>query len=554
LQVNGLVNSLEKYRLLTPLIARRPDVLAVYSNNRDDEDVTMALEALSQIGGMSGAAEIELTFVDGGHLSVRAGAGSRNLVSSSAPLMREDVQQAFTGRLGRSLLINRVGRFYIFSSAVRINGAVVGVVSVHVDLGQTEQEWALSEKPIIAQANGHVFLSNQEVWLDAALHPDAPEFSVVNSGTDLIMRDSYFGPLIIEWKEGSGQLAIAGDYVAAQRTDPMLGWTFFAMEPLRGPVFVAATACLTSTLFAGLVLGSLWVAFNRQHQQLVQRRKDMASSLALERRVRARTRELRKTQEGLIHSAKLAAIGQMSAVLSHEFNQPLAAIRSYTDNAQLLFASGREEQGQDNLSRVARLVDRLAGLSKSLKSFARKPGVGLKAISVERVVDEAVMLMLPQARKCGAELSVVRARSDLFVMAGHTRLEQVLINLVANSLDAISEGKAADGKKDRLEASVQPIVQILISRRGSMGVIEVSDNGSGIGPERRGEIFEPFVTSKGHGVGLGLGLPIAYNLVKGFGGTLSCIEPTFASMATAFEIKLPLAGNEENGMNPRSSE
>ena len=536
LQVGGLINSLEKYRLLTPLIARRPDILSVYSSNRDDEDVATAMEALSRIGGMSGAAEIELSFVNGEHLSMLASAGVGKKKGTRAPLLREDVRQALQGLLGRHLLINDAGRFYIFSSAVRIGGAIVGVVSAHVDLGQTDQAWALSEFPIVASRGGRVVLSNRDDWLDIPLLREGEASQPGNAhGQDLLLHDSCFGPLLVDWSVEEGEPGVAGDYVAVERTDPLLGWTFYAMAPLRGPVFTAVVSCVTATLFAGLLFGAFWVIFNRQLQQLRQRRKDHSISLWLERRVRDRTRELHKTQEGLIHSAKLAAIGQMSTVLSHEFNQPLAAIRSYSDNAQVLFATGKGAQGQDNLARIGKLVDRMASLSRTLKTFARKPGVGMRPISVEMVVDEAVMLMRPQARRGGVELSVVRDVQDFEVLAGHTRLEQVLINLIANALDALCD------KPDHADGDYAPLVQILLSRRDGMGVIEVSDNGPGIDEKLRGDIFEPFVTSKGHGSGLGLGLPIAYNLVKGFGGALHCVEPSFATMVTAFEIALPLA-------------
>ena len=542
LHTNALINSLEKYRLLTPLLARQPDILAVYSNNRDDEDIATALAALTRIGGMAAAADIELSFVNGERISLLSYAGIGDRRERKAPLDRKDVVEALNGSLGRTMIINEEGRFYVFSSAARIDGAIAGVVSVHVDLSEAQQNWALSEAPIVATANGRVVFTNREAWLDAALYSDELPRTVSNASTELEVTRSLFGPLLVEASRAADEMSVDGDFVAVETENLLLGWTFLAMEPLRNSVFVASVACLTATLFAGLLWGALWVVFNRQRVQLEQRRKDLAASLWLERRVRDRTKELRQTQEGLVHSAKLAAIGQMSTVLSHEYNQPLSAIRSYADNAKLLFDAGKVEQGQDNLDRIGKLVDRLASLSKTLKTFARKPGADLRPVSVSMIIDEAVMLMLPQAKKLGVELSVVRNSKDFTVMAGHTRLEQVLINLIANGLDAISEhqGQQSDG------ASKDPLVQIMLWTRDGHGVIEVSDNGPGIDPKVRAEIFEPFVTSKGHGVGLGLGLPIAYNLVKGFGGELRCVEPAFKSMVTAFEVVLPLANDTKD--------
>lgn len=540
LQVNGLANSLEKYRLLTPLIARRSDILAVLSTGRDDEDMETAQLAMARIAGMSDAADIELTFPDGDRFSLLGGPEAPAGARMMSDQVRADLQVAREGRLGRQLIVADEGRFYVFSSAARIDGRIVGIVSVWVDLLQTEQVWALSPHPIVASERGRVFLTNQEDWYGAWLvDQHSIEMETLSRGRALSKHVSLFGPIILEMAStGEDAGRIEGDFVASRVTDPLLGWTFYAMEPLRHAVFMAAIASLTAILFAGLLLGALWVAFNSQRQQLHLRRKDIAASLWLERRVKERTRELRQTQAGLIHSAKLAAIGQMSAVLSHEYNQPLAAIRSYADNALLLFEKGRMQQGQDNLTRIGRLVDKLANLSKTLKSFARKPGVDTKAVSVAAVVDESAMLMLPQLRKEGIELSIHHSGADFLVLAGHTRLEQVLINLIANARDAI---EAMPREGTGVLRPQTPLIQIGTDQQNGMGVISVADNGPGISLDTEEDIFEPFVTSKEHGVGLGLGLPIAMNLVNGFGGSLSVVEPGSDSLSTCFEIRLPLA-------------
>ena len=547
LQMDGLVNALDKYRLLTPLLARRPDLLAIFSSGYDDDDIESAMQGMARIGGMSDAVDIRLTYLDGRQLSTFSGRHEGDGPSQKTILQRPDIIQALEGRLGRWLSNGPDGRIYVFSFAARIAGQLAGIVSVHVDLSGTEQIWALSPQPILATKKDQVLLSNKTDWLNAKL--DDPDTN--NHAWSLTKQNSLFGPLLLDVSSSDGGSNFAGNYVAARQKDYVLGWTFYALEPLRRPVMTAAIALVIGSLIAGLILGALSVEFNRQQMQLRQRRKDLATSQWLERRVRDRTRELRQTQEGLVHSAKLAAIGQMSMVLSHEYNQPLAAIRSYADNAQLLFSAGRTAQGQDNLNRIGKLVDRLANLSKTLKSFARKPGVDLKPVSVNAVVDEAVMLMQPQARKIGAVLDVQKEATDLWVIAGHTRLEQVVINLIANALDAVSENQspATTPATTPSETPVKArdrtaMVLIAIAKDDGFGRLEISDNGPGIDPAMRAEIFEPFVTSKSRGAGLGLGLPIACNLVKGFGGELSLVNPKRADMKTAFLITLPIAKQE----------
>ena len=546
LQVEGFTSTLDKYRLLTPLLARRPDILAVFSSGRDEDDNEAAITEMVRISGMSDAADIQLTFLDGTRVSIAnspvATAGDRGKDMFARP----DIVQAMQGRLGRFIVSDRWGRYFVFSFAARINGAVAGIVSVLVDLSGTEQIWALSPQPIIATYDERVLLSNKRGWHNREIKAEGP--AGVKEG--FLLEHSQFGPMLITPKFNDGFRSSGLKYVAASRDDHLLGWTFYALEPLTRAIYAGLLALILSSSLAAFGLGALWVMFNRQVMLLRQRRYDVANSLRLERRVESRTRELRRTQEGLIHSAKLAAIGQMSTVLSHEYNQPLTAIRSYAENARLLFDKGQEEKGIETLIRIENQVEKLAKLSKSLKSFARRPGIDKCAVSVDAVVEESVMLMMPQARKCAVALSIRKPDHQVRVMAGHTRLEQVLVNLIANALDAISE---SDQSTARIRGTRDSRVDVSYFERDKEGVIQVCDNGPGIDQSIGSEIFEPFVTSKARGVGLGLGLPIAYNLIKGFGGDLRCLEPTDARMATMFEISLPLA-DEDAELTPPSRE
>jgi two-component system C4-dicarboxylate transport sensor histidine kinase DctB len=529
LQVQALGNSLEKYRLLAPLAARRPDVLSILSNQPDWEGKEAALVTLSQLGVMSSAVEIELTYLSGDRFLVLDNQLVAALPSNGVRGFRSDIVDAFQGRLGRRLPAEKDGQIYIFSSPVRSDGVLVGALSVHVDMSETEENWALSAEPIIAvDATDRVILSNRDGWYGAEFRSVDQQQGKADTDKDvmLLADSSLFGPALV---------SVLGKrekqrFVAATHVDPLLGWTFYALEPLRKPALVAVSVGMGVSMFGGFLLGWLWVAFNRQQLQLTQRRRDKASALWLERRVRDRTKELRQTQAGLIHSAKLAAIGQMSAVLSHEYNQPLAAIRSYAENAQLLFDAGKSEQGSDNLVRISKLVDRLAKLSRNLKTFARRPGVDTKAVSVSVILDEAMMLMMPQAKKQGIEIVALSENKNLEVMAGHTRLEQVLINLISNALDAFLDAGLKTGT-----------IRIECFEQDEMGIIRVCDNGGGVEDALKGEIVEPFVTSKDKGHGLGLGLPIAFNLVKGFGGQLTLIDALDPAFTTCFEIRLPLA-------------
>ena len=537
LQVDSFTNALDKYRLLAPLLARRPDVLAVFSSRMDEDDQEAALAEMVRISGMSDAAEIQLIFMDGTQISTFGNRQYRGQETKRERLDRPDIVQAMQGRLGRRFVDDGHDQFFVFSSAARINSRVAGVVSVMVNLSSSQQLWALAPQPIIAAQDNVVMLSNRADWVQRDLYRGG----IRRDEKGLIIEKSLFGPTLIKPGFHQAALEAGSHYVTAEKSDYVLGWTFYALEPLRRAIYAAIVAFLLATSVSAIALGGLWIVSSRQVELLRQRRKDTANGLRLERRIRERTRELQKTQEGLIHSAKLAAIGQMSTVLNHEYNQPLMAIRTFSENASLLFHSGKEDKGQENLTRIIAQVDKLSKLSKSLKSFARRPGVDICAVSVNAVVDESVMIMTPKARKCGVSLTVNKPEREVRVMAGHTRLEQVLVNLIANALDAIEEHRSRpDAEHDARHFAIE----ISFDRTETDAVIRVSDNGPGIDHSIEKSIFEPFVTSKARGVGLGLGLPIAYNLIKGFGGSLRLIDPPEHGAATTFEITLPIAGDD----------
>lgn len=219
----------------------------------------------------------------------------------------------------------------------------------------------------------------------------------------------------------------------------------------------------------------------------------------------------RQTRDDLIQAAKLAALGQMAAGLSHELNQPLAAIRSHAHNGALLLERGRPEEARKAIGRIQALTTRAADLIAHLRRFARKPGVVLAPVAVGDVVETALSLFGPRfdAERVALERDLPAAR--LHVHAEEIRLEQVLVNLIANALDAVA------GTRDAT-------IAIGARRDGHRVEIWVADNGPGIDRAHLERIFDPFFTTKPVGSGLGLGLSLSYNIIKDLGGTLAVAE------------------------------
>ncbi|WP_248310051.1 ATP-binding protein [Bosea sp. WAO] len=219
----------------------------------------------------------------------------------------------------------------------------------------------------------------------------------------------------------------------------------------------------------------------------------------------------RQTRDDLIQAAKLAALGQMAAGLSHELNQPLAAIRSHAHNGALLLERDRPEDARQALARIQALTTRAAELIAHLRRFARKPGVVLAPVEVGEVVETALSLFEPRLEAEGVALKRELPRDRLYVHAEEIRLEQVLVNLVANALDAVAGRSGAT-------------LTVGARRRGRSVELWVEDNGPGIDRPHVERIFDPFFTTKPVGSGLGLGLSLSYNIIKDLGGTLAVAE------------------------------
>lgn len=560
--VASLEGFLDKYRILPPLIARHPDVIDGFGPDEAMKDAARATRIVDTVAGMTGAEDVRFLTPDGRTL---AGSGVRTEGAefagvADAPFFRA----ALEGRLGRALLVlpsERRHSSYLFAAPVRDGVAVVGVVVVQVSLEPVERAWALSKDPVVVtDGAGRIVLTNRPVWRGRLLsdvetpmsgiagfrpftrgaRPAAQSGEAESNG---VVQDRS-EPVLWRLPDEDGRTK---RYLEAAAFLPLYGWTLHIYADTALAVVEAANAFLLTVLIGLVVTGVVWLFVERRRRLVRQIRLDRATALRLERRVRDRTRDLtaanerlaaeigerqaaeeqlRRAQADLVQAAKLAALGQMSAALSHEFNQPLAAIRSYADNSVLLLDRDRTDEARANLGRIARLVDRLAELSKHLKTFARKPGTTSRPVRVATVLDEALMLLSPKLKRGSVPVEVRNGAEDLVVEAGQVRLEQVIMNLVANAVDAVA------GVED-------PRVVVSIERDGDEGVIAVADNGPGIAEDNLARIFDPFFSTKDVGEGLGLGLAIADKIVRDFGGTLQAENG--AAGGARFTVRLPLA-------------
>jgi two-component system C4-dicarboxylate transport sensor histidine kinase DctB len=552
-QTVTLKETLDKYSLLAAQISKRPTVVETLKNNLPFLKIEREINLAQAMSGASGATNIWI--VD------RAG---NVVVSNNESHLSLNVAQenyfltAKEGRLGRDSQVVFSGkRYYVFASPVFGQQEVVGAVVLRVDLEFIEQVWAILVDPIlVSNKSGLVLLSNISEWRLKSFAKNEYQASSKDNKQHNYLVENFVNKeksrLLLNAFGDSSAAVQQLDYLQVSRFIELLGWRLHVMNSYDPIIKQRNNALIVALLCLMLLVMTAWMWVSRQQRLLEEKRSQQAFALRLERQVKQRTHELtlinerlgieveerklveknlREAQEELIQTAKLAGIGQMSTALAHEYNQPLAAIRSYTDNALAFIDNDKVDTAVDNLHRINLLIDKMANLTKTVRNFAHRADTKLKRISLDEVMDELFILVSPQAKKQKVELMLMSSGETIYVMAERSRLSQVVTNLVTNAMDAV-------------EHSEKRLVEVEWKVQDNKAVISVKDTGTGIDASIKENIFNAFFTTKETGDGLGLGLFIVLNIIKDFKGTLSIKEePGYGAI---FEILLPLAEINEN--------
>ncbi len=437
--------------------------------------------------------------------------------------------QAMQGRLGRFFALGTTSgkRGYFFSYPVRSLNDIIGVMVVKVTVSEIEQDLRARENEIfIANDAGVVIIASHPNWRLKTLGP-LNEKSLNRIALERQFDDADLLPIGIDGVEiEPSQSKGAIVYTVADRSKSKKSEFLQFHEPMTAEgwnlhLLISADKAYQQALLVAAFVGAVLLVFILLGAMLLQRRNRLMLLLEvrdqarqnLELKVEERTADLKKsneelhqTQSELVQAGKMAALGQMSTALSHEFNQPLTAIRTYAENAIAFMDRGQEEKAGENLKRVLTLTERMAQLSKRLSTFARKPADNTRPVQLSLALHEALELL--QAR---IERSMVHVDVDVpdvfWVIGGQIRLQHVLMNLIGNAMDEISDA---------------PHKWIKITAQNLKGLVrlEVLDSGAGIPVEIIDKIFDPFFTTKEVGKGVGLGLSISYNIVRDFEGSL----------------------------------
>jgi len=241
-----------------------------------------------------------------------------------------------------------------------------------------------------------------------------------------------------------------------------------------------------------------------QHIAIEVKHTNLQLSAEIKERIAAEA-QLKAAQNELVQAGKLAALGQLSVGITHEINQPLTAIASHLHTAGRRLEKQQTEQAVMSLDKIRSLLDKVAGITRHLKAFAREAGAELSPVELDGVIRDAADLISNRLKEQRCELIYIPGAKGLAVFAEPIRLEQVLVNLMTNAIDAMENCRTQS-------------LEIQVSDQGEQVQIDVKDSGMGIPENQLSQIFDPFFTKKEVGKGLGLGLSISYNIIQDFGG------------------------------------
>lgn len=530
---------LERFERLPELLADQRVIRSLLLAPRDPDLIMAANTYLRDTAELLGASDLYVMYRDGVTLAASNFDQPLSFVGGNFAF-RPYFFDAMAGGQGRFYALGTTSnkRGYYFGAAIDVAGQRLGVMVLKVDVDDLERAWASEDlRIIVTDPEDIVFLSNRPDWLFhafGALTPDrlartqqTQRYANATLGEiDFQMRSDRAGFRLLS---GHGRDAVAREYLVVKSHMPQAEWTVQVLLPTRMARAQAAASVAIGLLAAGLLGLMALIVWQRRRQMTLRLEMEQAAKDDLERQVALRTgqlraanvaledevserrateAQLRKTQSELVQAGKLAALGQMSAALSHEFNQPLGAARNYAENAQLLLEQDRRTEAQDNIARILGMIDRLTRISRHLRNFARKPNQQLRPVALAESVTEAQELLGWRLRKTGVTLNVDLDAAPVQVVAGPVRLQQVLVNLISNAIDAVEE--AAD---KRLYLRAEAL--------GARVRITLRDHGPGVAEGLQARIFDPFFSTKEVGKGLGLGLSISYNIMRDFGGTLS---------------------------------
>ena len=520
LYAGNLQAELRQAQIVPQLLARDPALIEAL----DSAEYSLSTQRLISFVEEIGAASLLLYDIDGRTVA----ATDRNRLGSnhrSAAYFVDAIRNNAT--IFSTIKLESGGYQFVYSRRIQSGGDTLGVIAVEVDLQQFERAWAgISDAVIVMDSTGEIILATSPRWRGlteaAALASQTPQTAIERA----IQATA-------DWTALPPDAYLQGEAVMRlEDRIPFRGWrmvSYTTYAPVREKV--NAVLALEVMGFAILLAFTFYFLSRRTAGRLAIFQRESAKLRALNAALQREIAERKRVQETLAvaeqtleQSSKLAALGEMSAAVSHELNQPLAAMKTYLAGARLLLRRNRPEEALSSFGRIDDLIERMGAITRQLKSYARKGQEAFSPVDIGAALASALSMMEPQLKQRKVQISRILPDDSVVVMGDRMRIEQVIVNLLRNALDATKSVR-------------DPQVEVILSA-GETATLTVRDNGPGI--EDLDALFEPFYTTKQAGDGVGLGLAISSGIVNDLGGRLMARNGQHGG--AVFEMQLPIMG------------
>jgi two-component system C4-dicarboxylate transport sensor histidine kinase DctB len=518
----NLVSELRRNAIVPQLLARDPTLIGALNSSDYSQSTQRLMSFVDEIGAAS------LMLLDREGRAVAA--TDRNRLGSthrSEPYYVEALRSSNT--VFTTLPREAGGYRFTYSRRVEGQAGTLGVILVEVDLAKFERAWAgISDAVLVTDSEGTIILSTEPRWRGlteaAALEREPPMNAIERALQEAV-----------DWATIPADAYLEGQAVMRMETRiPFRGWrmaSFTTYASVRDQV--NAVLALEIMGFAILLAGAFYLLSRKTALRMALFQRESAELRELNARLQREIAERERMQQtlavaeqSLAQSSKLAVLGEMSAAVSHELNQPLAAMKTYLAGARLLLRRNRPEEALTAFHRIDGLIERMGAITRQLKSYAGKGADQLAPVDLADALTSALSMMEPQLRQGKVRINRVLPEGPVMVMGDRVRIEQVMVNLIRNAFDAVKNVPS-------------PEIDIILAR-GETAVLTVRDNGDGI--EDLNALFEPFYTTKQPGEGVGLGLAISSGIVSDLGGRLTARNAEGGG--AVFEMQLPVLGEE----------
>ena len=538
-----LSSELQKYRLLPVVLAEYPDVAAALATHAPTPIARLnrTLELLAQ---RTDSAAIYLIDRNGLTIAASNWRLPTSFVGSNygfRPYFRDAMRHGRSELFALGTVSGRPGLY--LARRLDLDGRAAGTIVVKVEFDRVEAIWARAAGPsFVTDAQGVILITAVPRWRFKATRPlDAATLARVRQ--TLQFGSAAPQPAAVDLsgrfaRVGSGEQATL--FRAAIEPVPLADGRLVHLEPMAAPLAAANSNVRLwglGLLVVVVAIGAL-VLRDREKRQLaleaqrtleaevVRRTAELQAAneaLQVESRERADAdRRFRAAREELAQANRLGSLGQITAGVAHEINQPVAAIRTFAENAAQLLDRAQLQLVRDNLGRIIDLTGRIGSITAELRNFARRKTPAIDAVAIRSVIDGALMILGERARQIVA-VDLPAALVDTRVIGDRVRLEQILVNLLQNALDAVARQAA-------------PVIALDVVRVDDAWIaLTVADNGPGVDPTIADALFTPFVSAKPEGIGLGLA--IARDIARDFGGELTLATSPLGGAAFTLRLK-----------------